>query len=304
MKDSNKALLFVAITVLSWSTVASAFKIALKDFSHYELLLIATASALLVFALVLTLQRKWHLLGRLTKKQILTYALSGFLNPFFYYLVLFKSYNLLPAQIAQPINYFWPILLTIMLAVFTRQNIQGVKYIGMAISFAGVVLISLGPGSISGENISFFGILLAFFSAFIWAGFWILNKRNKQTDNTVNLFMSFLLGLIYLLIGLVFVDVQLNSTKGLLASIYSGIFEMAVPFIFFGLALRKTNNPVLINQLCYLSPFLSLFFIYFVLGERIFFTTVIGLILIIAGVLFNEYFFKRNTSAKNSTANN
>ena len=304
MKDSNKALLFVAITVLSWSTVASAFKIALKDFSHYELLLIATASALLVFALVLTFQRKWHLLGRLTKKQILTYALSGFLNPFFYYLVLFKSYNLLPAQIAQPINYFWPILLTIMLAVFTRQNIPGVKYIGMAISFAGVVIISLGPGSISGENISFFGILLAFFSAFIWAGFWILNKRNKQTDNTVNLFMSFLFGLIYLLIGLVFVDVQLNSTKGLLASIYSGIFEMAVPFIFFGLALRKTNNPVLINQLCYLSPFLSLFFIYFVLGEQIFFTTVIGLILIIAGVLLNEYFLKRNTSAMNSSTNN
>ena len=296
MKDTNKALLFVAITVLSWSTVATAFKTALHEFTYYELLLVATATALVVFAAVITLQGNWHLLKKLTVKNWLTYALSGFLNPAFYYLVLFKSYELLPAQIAQPINYFWPILLTIMLAVFIRQHIPGIKYVGMAVSFAGVVLISLGPGSLTGENISVTGILLAFFSAFIWASFWLLNKKNPQTDNTVNLFAGFLFGLIYLLIGTLFVEINLNSTKGMIASIYSGLFEMAVPFIFFGMALRKTNNSVLINQLCYLSPFLSLFFIHFILGEKIYFTTVTGLLLIIAGILFNEYLAKSKSA--------
>ena len=166
----------------------------------------------------------------------------------------------------------------------------------MAVSFAGVVLISLGPGSLTGENISVTGILLAFFSAFIWASFWLLNKKNPQTDNTVNLFAGFLFGLIYLLIGTLFVEINLNSTKGMIASIYSGLFEMAIPFIFFGLALRKTNNSVLINQLCYLSPFLSLFFIHFILGEKIYFTTVTGLLLIIAGILFNEYLAKSKSA--------
>ena len=295
MKDSKKALLFVSITVLSWSTVATAFKTALRDFSYYELLLVATATALLVFTVVLTFQSKWHLLTKLTVKQWLIYAFTGFLNPFFYYLILFKSYELLPAQIAQPINYFWPILLTILLAVFMRQQIRGIKYVGMIISFLGVVLISLGPKSVAGEDISILGVLLAFFSAFIWAGFWILNKKNQQTDNTVNLFASFFFGLIYLLIGTLFVEINLNSTKGLFASVYSGLFEMAIPFIFFGLALRKTNNSILINQLCYLSPFLSLFLIHFVLGEKIYYTTVIGLILIVAGILFNEYLVRNNS---------
>ena len=298
MKDTNKSLLFVAITVFSWSTVATAFKIALRDFSHYELLLVATATALIVFAAVITLQSNWHLVAGITKKQWLSYALTGFLNPFFYYLVLFKSYDLLPAQLAQPINYFWPILLTIMLAVFTHQHIAGVKFIGMIISFAGVVLISLGPGSISGEDVSIAGLLLAFFSAFIWAGFWIMNKKNPQTDNTVNLFASFLFGLIYLLIGALFVDLNLDSAKGMQASIWSGLFEMAIPFLFFGMALRKTSNPALINQLCYLSPFLSLFFIHFILKEKIFITTLIGLLLIIAGVIFNEYIAKKQSPSR------
>jgi drug/metabolite transporter (DMT)-like permease len=293
MKENNKALLYVSITVLSWSTVATAFKIALKEFSHYELLLVAATTALIVFAAVITFQSKWHLLKNITGKQWLSYALTGFLNPAFYYLVLFKAYDLLPAQLAQPINYFWPILLTIMLAVFTRQHIPGIKFAGMAVSFVGVVIISLGPGSISGTNFSLTGLLLAFFSAFIWAAFWMLSKKNPRTDNTVNLFVSFLFGVAYLLAGSFFADINLFSFRGMVASIYSGLFEMAIPFIFFGMALRKTSNPTLINQLCYLSPFLSLFLIHFVLGEKIYLTTIIGLILIVAGILFNEYLAKK-----------
>ena len=64
---------------------------------------------------------------------------------------------------------------------------------------------------------------------------------------------------------------------------------MAIPFVFFGMALKETDNPVLINQLCYLSPFLSLFIIQFVLRENISLTTFVGLLLIVAGIIFNEY---------------
>jgi drug/metabolite transporter (DMT)-like permease len=68
---------------------------------------------------------------------------------------------------------------------------------------------------------------------------------------------------------------------------------MGIPFICFGLAMRKTNNPALINQLCYLSPFLSLFFVSTILGETIVSSTYIGLTLIVLGIVFNEYFVKK-----------
>ena len=289
MKEQSKALFYVGIAVASWSTVATAFKIGLRHFSHYELLLVAALTALFVFSVMLTIQKKWHLLKLLRKKEWLVFAITGFLNPFAYYLVLFKSYELLPAQIAQSINYAWAIVLTLEIAIFTRQRIPGIKFIGMLISLAGVALISLGAENFSGISLSITGLLLAFFSAFIWATFWMLNRKNQHVDNIVALFVSFLFGSAFLLIGAPFVGVSLGSFEGLLAGAYSGLFEMAIPFIFFGLALKKTDNPSLVNQLCYFSPFISLFIIRSVLHEQILPSTYLGLLLIIGGILFNEY---------------
>lgn len=299
MKESNKALAYAIVAILSWSTVASAFKVALRNFSHYEMLIIASMTALVIFALVMTIQSKWSLIKKLPTKQWGWYALVGLLNPVAYYLVLFKAYDLLPAQIAQPINYFWPIVLLVLLAIFTRQPIPKVKYLGMALSLGGVVLISLGSGGLNGASLPVSGILLALLSAFLWATFWIVNNMNKKTDGIVSLFLSFLFGSVYLLVGTLFVDVDLSSTDGILSSIYVGAFEMGIPFVFFGMALRKTSNPTLVNQMCYLSPFISLFIIHLVLGEQIYTTTYIGLILIVSGIIFNEYLAEKFGKSSN-----
>ena len=293
MKSTSKSYFHIAIAVASWSTVASAFKIGLRYYSYYELLLVAAITAMLVFALVVSFQKKWHLLKAIKRKEWMLFAITGLLSPAGYYLILFKAYELLPAQIAQSINYSWDIVLTLLLALFMRQRIPALKFLGMAISLGGVALISLGSESFAGVQLSIMGLLLAFFSAFVWASFWILNKMNGHIDNVLALFVSFLFGSLFLLMGLLFVDVQLQSMKGLLSAVYVGLFEMAIPFIFFGLALKKTNNPALINQLCYLSPFISLFIIRSVLGEQIYFTTFIGLLLIVGGILFNEYGVKK-----------
>lgn len=213
MKDSNKALLFTAIAIASWSTVASAFKIALRHYTHFELIFVSALTALLVFALVITFQKKWSQVRCLSRKQWLKFAFTGLLNPAAYYLVLFKSYDLLPAQIAQPINYFWPIVLAILLAVVSKQKIAGYKYIGMFVSFAGVALISLGTEAVSGASLSKLGIGLAFFSAFLWALFWIVSRGNRQIDNVVGLFASFFFGVIYLAVISFFVFVDLGSVK-------------------------------------------------------------------------------------------
>ena len=292
MKPSSKSYLHVAIAVASWSTVATAFKIGLRHYSYYELLLVSAFTAMLVFALVVSFQKKWYLLKRINRKEWHLFALTGLLNPAGYYLILFKAYELLPAQIAQSINYSWAIVLTLLLSLFMKQRIPALKFLGMAISLGGVALISLGSESFSGLQLSVTGLVLAFISSFVWASFWILNKKSEHIDNVLALFVSFLFGSVYLLIGCLFVEVQLHSLKGVLSSVYVGLFEMAIPFIFFGLALKKTDNPALINQLCYLSPFISLFIIQAVLGEPIYITTIVGLLLIIGGILFNEYSVK------------
>ena len=119
------------------------------------------------------------------------------------------------------------------------------------------------------------------------------NKHKNSIDAIVSLFGSFLCGSLYLIACIPVFGLNLPNLDGLLAGMYVGGFEMAIPFICFGIAMRITSNPTLINQLCYLSPFLSLFFIAMVLEEPIVVTTYIGLILIVTGIVFNEYLVKK-----------
>ena len=294
MKKNTQAILLALAAVLSWSTVATAFKVALTYLTHFEMLLIASLTSVLFFALVLTIQHKWELIRNLTSKQWKELAFQGFLNPAAYYLILFKAYDMLPAQVAQPVNYAWPIVLLLLLAIFAKQPIPSKKYIGMVISMAGVIMISLGTGQLSGMDVPVGGVLLAALSAFFWAGYWMVNNKCKDSmDAVVSLFGSFACGSLYLIISIPIFGISIPNLNGLLAGMYVGGFEMAIPFICFGMAMRITSNPALINQLCYLSPFLSLFFIAMVLHEPIVITTYIGLVLIVAGIVFNEYFVKK-----------
>lgn len=297
MKDNKKALFLAIAAVLSWSTVATAFKIALTHLTHFEMLWVACATSLVIFSVMLTVQRKWVKIKALSWRMWGYFALLGLLNPVAYYLVLFKSYDLLPAQIAQPVNYMWPVLLVVLLAIFTKQPIPAKKYIGMLISLGGLIVISAGGKQMGSMEIPAVGLGLGIMSAFLWAIYWMVNNRNKdKVDATVACFMSFLFGSVYLSIGALVVGLNLSTVPGILSGIYVGAFEMGIPFICFGIAIRKTSNPTLINQLCYLSPFLSLFFVSTILGEQIVSTTYIGLVLIVTGIVFNEYFVKQKDS--------
>ncbi len=293
MKANNKALMLAGIAVLSWSTVATAFKIALTHLTYYEMLVVASATSLLIFGILMTVQRKWALVAKLTARQWGILAGLGLLNPVAYYLVLFRAYDLLPAQVAQPINYAWPIVLLVLLALFAHQPIPPRKYIGMVVSLGGVTLISMGSGSLGQGGIPVGGLLLAALSAILWASYWMLNNRYKEEfDSSLTCFMSFFFGTLYLLAGTCVVEVHIDTLPGILSGMYVGGFEMGIPFICFGLAMRIGSNPALVNQLCYLSPFLSLFLIALVLGEQIATTTYIGLVLIVLGIVYNQYFVK------------
>ena len=52
MKENNKAIVLAMTAVLSWSTVATAFKVALTHLTHFEMLLVASVTSLLIFAVV------------------------------------------------------------------------------------------------------------------------------------------------------------------------------------------------------------------------------------------------------------
>ena len=75
---------------------------------------------------------------------------------------------------------------------------------------------------------------------------------------------------------------------GLLGASYVGLFEMGITFVLWLSALKLSETTAKVGNLIFLSPFLSLIFIHFFVGEDILASTFIGLILIVAGILIQQ----------------
>jgi len=129
------------------------------------------------------------------------------------------------------------------------------------------------------------GIIFALGSAFIWAIFWIFNVRDKR-DEVAKLFLNFLFGTIFITIFILSISEKISGEmKGIAEAIYAGIFEMGITFVIWIKALKLSKTSAQVGNLIYLSPFLSLFLIHFLVGEKILLSTPIGLIFIISGII-------------------
>jgi drug/metabolite transporter (DMT)-like permease len=87
--------------------------------------------------------------------------------------------------------------------------------------------------------------------------------------------------------------VALPSWPALAGAAYVGCFEMGITFVCWISALRYARNTAQVSSLIFLSPFLSLVVIHFLVGEPIYPSTVVGLILIVAGIILQKRFQSR-----------
>ena len=299
MKNQTEAYLYAIFTVLIWSTVASAFKVSLRYLDYLQLLFYASIVSIIILFIILLIRNKTFLIISFSKKEYLHSALLGFLNPFFYYIVLFKAYSLLPAQEAQPLNYTWPIMLVLLSIPLLHQRIKLKGILAIVISFTGVFIISTQGNVLSFRFTNLKGALLALSSAVIWALFWIYNIKDKR-DEIAKLFLNFVFGFIYILIAnIFFTKIIFPDIPGLLGVTYVGLFEMGITFVIWSKALILSETTAKVSNFIYLVPFLSLIVIYFVVGEKILISTVIGLIFIVTGILIQQFKdFLRPTSSK------
>ena len=290
MEKQKQAYLYAITAVLFWSTVASAFKVSLRHLDFLQLLFFSSIASIIILFLILLIQNKLSLFKEYSGKDYLRSAMLGFLNPFLYYVVLFKAYSLLPAQEAQPLNYTWSIVLVLLSIPILRQRIGFKSILAILISYFGVFVIST-RGDILGLTFSNpTGVFLALGSSVIWALFWIYNVKDKR-DDVAKLFLNFLFGFVFILIAMLLSSrLRIPSGAGLAGAAYVGIFEMGITFVLWLKALKLSRTTAQVSNLIYLSPFVSLVLIRFVVGETILISTIIGLIFIVVGIIMQQHY--------------
>ncbi len=288
MKEQSRAYLYAAIAIFFWSTVASAFKVGLRYLDFIQFLFFATWISFLILTMISVFQGNFRLIRLLKPGDIAFAALMGFLNPFSYYLVLFKAYELLPAQVAQPLNMVWPIVLVFLSVILLKQKISSKSFIALFISFAGVYLVSSqgDPWSLNIEEPM--GVLLAVGSSLIWSFYWIFNLK-KADNEAFQLNLNFFFAALYISLLMIIVNgFQDLHCRGILLAGYAGAFEMGITFVLWLLAMKLSSTTDKISNLVFLAPFISLVFIHFWVGETIYVTSVAGLTLIVLGIIVEK----------------
>lgn len=284
----RRAYAFALSSVLLWSTVATAFKLSLRHLTPDQLLLWSSLVAALVLGLVLVVRGGVGQLRRSTPAELSRSALMGLLNPFLYYLVLFRAYDRLPGQMAQPLNYTWALAIALLSVPLLKQRIGPMSIVAILLSLFGVLVISTRGdlGSMRVEEP--LGVALAVGSSVIWAFFWVFNLRDPR-DATIKLFLSFCFGTVLCaawcgLTG----QLALPPAAGAFGAAYVGVVEMGLTFVLWLQALRLSRTTAAVSNLIFLSPFVSLFLLHLFVGEPLAPASFAGLACIVAGIILQE----------------
>jgi drug/metabolite transporter (DMT)-like permease len=294
MHNQQKAYLFALLAVFCWSTIAVAFKISLRYCDPFQIVFLASLFSLLFFLLLNIWKSRFRgLISSLKRNDIARSAWLGFLNPFLYYVILLHAYDLISAQEAMTLNYIWPIMLALLSVPLLGQKMGLLSMIAMIISFGGILVIATKGDfeALSFTNAT--GTLLAAGSSLIWALYWIFNLKDHR-EIPDKLMLNFFFGTIYALIALLIFSTPVMMSVGALGSgAYLGLFEMGLTFLLWMTALKYSKKTYLVSQLIFLSPFLSLIWIRVVLKEPILTSTILGLLLILAGIILQQQQEKR-----------
>lgn len=280
----RRALVYALASVALWSTVATGFKLGLRDLAAVQLLLVGCVIALVFFAAA-----RGFVSAELSLRQHLAAGALGLVNPFAYYLILFEAYDRLPAQIAQPLNFTWAIALALLAMPLLRQRLSARGWIGVVVGYVGVVVILTKGGFDGLGHFDPLGVALALGSALIWAWYWIMTVR--LGIHPVPLMLN------GFAVATCLVTVVCWATVGLPAlnletlgyGAWVGLIEIGIAFLLWQRAMALTKHAGKLGTLIFLAPFLSLVLIAAVLGEAIHPSAVAGLTLIAAGLVLSRW---------------
>ena len=284
MPNEHRAFKLGLSAVMLWSTVATAFSISLRYLTPLQLVALASAVSWCFLSLRLLQPARWQALRATAMRDRLFGLAMGWLNPALYYLVLFAAYDRLPAQEAMAINYSWGITLALIAAPLLGQKLSLYSLLTSGISYFGIVVIATRGEP---EALNFAqpeGVALALLSTLIWSLYWVINAR-KEIDPEVQLFLNFT-GALPLLFALVWYQGAAApvSWQGWAGGLYVGLFEMGLAFVLWMGAMQATRSTIRISSLIFLSPPVSLLFIWLIAGEALRPYTFVGLLLILLGL--------------------
>jgi len=280
----------IAVTLVLWASAFAGIKAGMRltpagvpgpdGYGPGEVALLRFGVASLVLAVYAAFTRM-----RLPAKSDLPrIALAGFLGITVYHLALNFGEVRVSAGAAALLISAGPVFTAIMSVVFLRERITLTGWVGIAIAFAGVALISLGEtGGFSFEP----GALLVLLAAISTAAYFIVSKQGLRIYSPIE-FTAYTIwaGTIPMLVFAPSLIAQIPQAapSATLAIIYLGVFPAAVAYVLWSYALARMPASLL-STFLYLSPVLAMLIAWAWISEVPQALTIAGGLVAIAGVV-------------------
>lgn len=278
----KKTYIFAAISIFFWSTLAVTAKLLLNSLNNIQLLCVSSLFAGVVLLVANIVMGKIKILKRYSFKDYLITALIGLPGTFLYYIFYYAGAERLPASQAFIINYMWPIMSVVFACIVLKEKMTTRKFVAIILSFLGVAVVT--GGELLGFNKEMLaGSILCLMGAVSYGLFTSLNQKMNY-DKCISMMINFFVA--FVLTGIIIVvkrDLFIPEYMQLLGIAWNGIFTMAIPNTMWILALEQ-GNTAKISNLAYITPFLSLVWTSLILKEDLNFYSVIGLLVIVAGI--------------------
>ncbi len=285
----KKNYVYALITVLIWSTTAAMVKKMLIDIPNLEALSISSYFA---FLFLLLINMKNGSIKEMKNYSIKEYGIMsglGFIGLFLYSALYYYGLSQLSSQEACILNYLWPIMLVLFSCIILKERMTAMKAIAMVCSFIGIIILSMGNGSIAVGNKGL-GIASCIIAAACYGLFSVLNKKTDFNQNITMMIIWLVVAVCAMILGIVtetWIPIKGTQWLGIL---WLGIVIDAVAYLLWALALRGTENTAKIANLAYLTPFLSVLVSAVFLKEKIQIQAVVALIFIIGGILLQNFY--------------
>ena len=283
LKKEWKALCAVAVTLLLWASAFAGIKAGLSAYTPGQLALLR----FIVGSASMALYAKTRGFGLPEKRDILAILWVGFLGFTVYHVFLNYGEQTVSAGAASLIVSFTPVI-TALLAVFLlkeRLNVFG--WAGIAVSVAGVALISFGE---SGGITLGTGSLLVLVSSLGSSLYNVFQKPLlKRYDPVALTTYAMIAGTLFMLVFLpglagVVREAPLGAT---LSVVYLGIFPGAIAYSTWTYALSRMPASRLVTSL-YVSPVLAIAIAWLWIGEIPTLLSLVGGTVTLAGVVLTN----------------
>ena len=287
MTPRAQSYLSLALCILLWASIPVASKKILAELSNLQMLFYSTIFSVFALGALVLWQRKTVSLKDYTLRDFAYMCWLGFLGAFLYYVLLYGAFARTSAAEGFLLAYTWPILISLLAVPLLGERFTPARLIAIVISFSGVVAIVTQGRMVELRVENLAGNLLALCGALVFALFSIQGKRANY-NVTVAAFVYFCAALICSAVAILFSGgLALPSTAVWGWLIYNGLLVNGLSYVFWFKALEH-GDTFIVSNLLYLTPAISLLFVLLLLDEPVHASAVSGLVLIIAGILFQS----------------